>query len=184
MQALAPAPVVLIGPMAAGKTSVGRSLARLLARDFIDTDKEIVRLHGPIPAIFAEHGERHFRQLEAEAVAASLRAGAVVALGGGAVLHEGTRALLQGATVVLVTVTPEAVAARIDNDRRPLLAEGGLDAWLRISSERESVYRALADAEADTSTRPMRRVAEELAAWVLEHEHHGGRITEEGTARV
>lgn len=180
-----PAPVALIGPMAAGKTSVGRTLARILARDFIDTDKEIVRVHGPIPALFEEHGEAEFRRREAATVAESLRPGAVVSLGGGAVLDAGTRELLRDATVVLITVTEGAVVDRISNDKRPLLTQDGVQAWRRIWQEREPVYRALAHAEADTSHRPMRRVAEEVAAWVLEHEHPGAASTEEsGTLRV
>lgn len=167
-------PVVLIGPMAAGKTSVGRILARILCREFVDTDKAIVREHGPIPDIFAERGEDAFRELEADTVAAALRSGAVVSLGGGAVLHEATQLLLEGATVVMITVSEEAVAARIDNNKRPLLREEGVVAWRRIAAEREPLYRRFAHAIADTSHRPMRRVAEEVAAWVLEHEHSGG----------
>lgn len=173
-----PPPVALIGPMAAGKSSVGRILARVLSREFIDTDKAIVRDHGPIPTIFAERGEEGFREVEAETVAAALRPGAVVSLGGGAVLREDTQRLLKQATVVLITVSEEAVAVRIDNDKRPLLAEEGVVAWRRITDAREPIYRSLADAVADTSHRPMRRVAEEVAAWVLECEHQGGVVNE------
>ncbi len=63
-----PLTLVLVGPMAAGKTSVGRRVARRLGVAFVDTDKRIVAAHGPIPAIFAEHGEAHFRDLERAAV--------------------------------------------------------------------------------------------------------------------
>lgn len=167
-------PVALIGPMAAGKSSVGRRLARLLAREFIDTDKVIVREHGDIPSIFAEHGEAVFREYEHAAVAASLLPNRIVSLGGGAVLHEGTRALLESATVVLVTVSEQAVAGRINNDRRPLLRDGGVAAWRRIAEARAPLYKELAALEADTSRRPMTQIAEEIAAWVLEHEHRAG----------
>ncbi|WP_293696659.1 shikimate kinase [uncultured Agrococcus sp.] len=179
MTSQAPRPVVLIGPMAAGKSSVGRTLAKVLAREFIDTDKVIVRDNGPIPEIFAELGERGFRELEANVVAEALRPGAVVSLGGGAVLDEGTRARVADSTVVLITVSEAAVASRIDNNKRPLLAEEGIVAWRRITAEREPLYRQLADAVADTSHRPMRRVAEEIAAWVLEHEHPGSESKKE-----
>lgn len=173
-----PPPVALIGPMAAGKSSVGRMLSRILCREFIDTDKAIVRKHGPIPEIFASRGEDGFRELEAETVAASLRPGTVVSLGGGAVLHGATQKRLQDATVVLVTVSEEAVAPRIDNNKRPLLAEEGIVAWRRIAEARQPTYKMLADAVADTSHRPMRTVAEEVAAWVLEYEHPGGAVHE------
>ncbi|HIY67099.1 MAG TPA: shikimate kinase [Candidatus Agrococcus pullicola] len=185
MSAQAPRPVVLIGPMAAGKSSVGRMLAKVLAREFIDTDKVIVRHNGPIPEIFAAQGERGFRELEASVIAEALRPGTVVSLGGGAVLHEGTRARIADATVVLITVSESAVERRIDNNKRPLLAEEGIVAWRRITAEREPLYRQLADAVADTSHRPMRRVAEEIAAWVLEHEHPGsGKTKERGVISV
>ena len=178
-----PPPVALIGPMAAGKSSIGRKLARILSRDFIDTDRRVAAEHGPIPTIFEKLGEPAFRGFEHEQVAASLQPGRIVALGGGAVLHEGTRALLADATVVLITVTESAVAARIDNDKRPLLKEGGLSVWRRIADERAPIYRELADLEADTSRRPISRIAEEVAAWVLEHEHriaHGQPTSDRG----
>ena len=78
--------IVLIGPMGAGKTSVGRRVARALEVPFADTDKLVVRDHGPIPELFAHHGEGYFRALERDAVAEALERGGVVALGGGAVL--------------------------------------------------------------------------------------------------
>lgn len=179
-------PVVLIGPMAAGKSSIGRRLARLLSRDFIDTDKRIVAEHGPISEIFSDFGEEHFRELEHAAVEQSLVEGHIVALGGGAVLHPATRELLSDATVVLVNVSEQAVASRIDNDKRPLLRQDGIAAWRRIANEREPIYRALATLEADTSRRPMVRIAEEIAAWVLEHEHRlqHGTTTADRSGRI
>ena len=184
--AVLPPPVALIGPMAAGKSSVGRRLAKILSRDFVDTDRRVTAEHGPIPAIFEEQGEAVFRQLEHEQVAKSLLPGHIVALGGGAVLNEATRALLAEATVVLVTVTESAVAARIDNDRRPLIAEGGVSAWRRIAADREPIYRQLAHVEADTSRRPIAHIAEEVAAWVLEHEHRvaHGEPTADRSSRI
>ncbi len=84
--------LVLIGPMGAGKTSVGRRVAKALARPFFDTDIAVVREHGPIERIFAEHGEPHFRALERAAVREGLATGGVVSLGGGAVLDPETQA--------------------------------------------------------------------------------------------
>ncbi|MFX5684625.1 shikimate kinase, partial [Acinetobacter baumannii] len=83
--------LVLIGPMGAGKTSVGRRVARALGEPFSDTDKIVVRDHGPIPDLFRAHGEAHCRSRERDAVAEALERGGVVALGGGAVLDPVTR---------------------------------------------------------------------------------------------
>ena len=157
-------PVVLIGPMGAGKTRVGKRVARILGTGFQDTDKLIVAEHGPIPAIFDEHGEQHFRELEREAVARALASEDVVALGGGAILAPETQALLAAHRVVLVTVTAEAVAPRIGDGRRPLL-RGGISDWERILGERRPIYEQLALLTVDTSHRPIDAVAQEVAAW-------------------
>jgi shikimate kinase len=153
--------------MGAGKTSVGRRLARHLDRRFIDTDIAIAAEHGPIPHLFESVGEGAFRGIERDVVQRELRSGAVVALGGGAVLDESTRAALADCTVVLLTVTEDAVAARLAGSRRPLLTEG-IASWRRIAAERDPVYRALADVTVDTSRRPMTTIAAELAAQLQE----------------
>ncbi len=163
--------LVLIGPMAAGKTSVGRRVARILEVPFIDTDKRVIADHGPIPQIFAEHGEAQFRIWEREAVAAALREGGVVSLGGGAVADEGTRELLRAHPVVFLTVTPEAVARRIAGSDRPLL-EGDEDPvarWARIFEERRAWYEDVATETFDTSRVPTFRLAEQIAVWRRRH---------------
>jgi len=157
-------PVVLIGPMGAGKTRIGKRVARILGTGFVDTDKLIVAENGPIPAIFASQGEPHFRALERAAVIAALAGDDVVALGGGAVLDDETRADLTGHRVVLVTVSAEAVAPRIANARRPLLRDGLTD-WERIYAERRHLYEQLAKLTVDTSHRPIDAVAKEVAEW-------------------
>jgi shikimate kinase len=148
--------------MGAGKTSVGRRLAKHLDRRFIDTDAVIATEHGAIPHLFSTVGEGAFREIEREVVQRELRTGAVVALGGGAVLDVSTRTALAACTVVLLTVTEEAVAARLAGGKRPLLTEG-LRSWRRIAEEREPIYRELADLTVDTSRRPMTTIAAELA---------------------
>ena len=158
--------VVLIGPMGAGKTSVGRRVARALGTAFTDTDKLVVRDHGPIRDLFLAHGEAHFRALERDAVVEALGRGGVVALGGGAVLDPSTRERLTAHRVVLLTVAPHVVASRIHGDERPLL--GGEDPaarWLRIYEERRPVYEATADIAFDTSTGPLSRVVDDIVAW-------------------
>jgi shikimate kinase len=167
-EASATPPVALIGPMAAGKTSLGRKLASRIGRTFVDTDRLVVLDHGPIPQIFEAHGEPTFRRWEAQAVQQALTPGSVVALGGGAVLDEGTRALLrEQATVVLVTVDEAAAERRLSGGGRPLVA-GGIADWRRIAAERDPIYRELADLTVDTSRTPMSRLVDELEARLAE----------------
>ncbi|ROQ41046.1 shikimate kinase [Frondihabitans sp. PhB188] len=159
-------PVVIIGPMGAGKTSVGKRVAKALGATFIDTDKAIVREHGPIPRLFETLGEPAFREIERDAVAAALRSPAVVSLGGGAVLDDSTRDRLGGHRVVLLTVTPEAVESRISGSDRPLLHHDGIAAWKAIAAERAPIYAALADITLDTSHRPLSHVVDDIVSWV------------------
>ncbi|WP_235451460.1 MULTISPECIES: shikimate kinase [unclassified Microcella] len=161
--------VVLIGPPAAGKSRVGRRVARILDLPVIDTDKVVAAAHGPIPEIFAEHGEPHFRALERAAVADALRHRAVVSLGGGAVLDPDTQAQLSGLPVVLLTATPDAVAGRLEKSSRPLSAS--VEAWVALVERRRPVYERLAAAVWDTSTRPIDRIAAEIADWATVREN-------------
>jgi shikimate kinase len=158
--------VVLIGPPAAGKTRLGKRIAKLLDVPFIDTDKRIVANHGAIATIFAQHGEAHFRELERDTVAAALSERAVVALGGGAVLDTSTQELLAAHRVLLLTVTPEAVEARLAGDKRPLIA--GLESWQTLVAPRLPIYEALATHTVDTSTRPLDTIAAETVRWIQE----------------
>lgn len=160
------APVVVIGPMGAGKSSVGKRVAKALGVPFTDTDRVIAREHGPIPGIFAERGEPAFRELEARAVRDAIATGGVVSVGGGAVTHADTRDAMAGARVVLLTVSPEAVAERIAGSDRPLLAQGGIDAWQTILDARAATYAELAHATFDTSRRPMSHVVQDVVAWL------------------
>jgi shikimate kinase len=159
-------PVVLIGPMGAGKSSIGKKLSRRLRLPFVDTDRVVVRRHGPVAEIFAVHGEPRFRELEHDVVAEALTSPGVVSLGGGAVLHPDTRERLAATTVVLLTVTPEAVEARIAGSARPLLQTGGMAAWRAIADERAPLYRSLADVELDTSDRPVSTVVDDIVVFL------------------
>lgn len=157
-------PVVLIGPMGAGKSKVGKRVARILNVGFTDTDKAIVAQHGPITDIFVEQGEPHFRMLEREAVAHALESGDIVSLGGGAVLDPATQAALRDHRVLFLTVTVRAVEGRLGDGKRPLLRDG-INDWQRIFDERRNIYEGLSDMTIDTSHRPYDSVAEEVAAW-------------------
>ncbi|MDJ0325082.1 shikimate kinase [Cryobacterium sp. PH31-AA6] len=158
-------PLVLIGPMASGKSKVGRRVARALELPFIDTDTRIVAEHGAIREIFEQHGEEHFRALERTAVADAIAEDAVVSLGGGAVLDPATQTALARCTVIYLSVSAKAVRARIGGGKRPLLKDGLAD-WKRIYAERRPLYEALATARFDTSHRPLDVIARDVVTWV------------------
>ncbi|MGO4691014.1 shikimate kinase [Glaciibacter sp. 2TAF33] len=158
-------PLVFIGPMASGKTKIGKRVARELRMPLIDTDKRIVAAYGPISEIFAREGEDYFRVLEREAVVEALATEAVVSLGGGAVLHPGTQADLAECTVVYLYTNAAAVKSRIRGPKRPLLRNGVSD-WQRIYDQRRPTYEALASIRFDTSTRPVERIAADIVDWV------------------
>ena len=119
--------LILIGPPAAGKTRLGKKIARILGVPFIDTDRRIVALYGPIPQIFTELGEARYREIERGEVVKALGESAIVALGGGAIVHSATQDDLANHRVALVTVSEAAVAARILGASRPLIQ--GVETW-------------------------------------------------------
>lgn len=117
--------IVLVGFMGAGKTTVGRLLAAQAGVPFLDSDHVIeARAGRPIPEIFAADGEPAFRALEHEVIAGLLGGpDAVLAVGGGAAEHEGTRKLLAPVPVAYLRVSyAEAVARVGDDGYRPMLA--------------------------------------------------------------
>jgi shikimate kinase len=159
--------VVLIGPMGAGKTSIGRKVARLLGLPFYDTDIAVSRVHGPIEQIFATEGEARFRELERAAVMDGLARGGVVSVGGGAVLHPETRRDLASHRVVLLTVDPRTVASRIRDTTRPLLqGEDPIGRWTAVYESRRGVYDELSDVVFDTSSGPIQDVVVAVADWI------------------
>lgn len=158
--------IVLIGPMGAGKTSIGKRVARALDLTFSDSDAAVVREHGPIEDLFRTHGEAHFRALERAAVRASLGRGGVVALGGGAILDPDTQRDLAGHRVVLLTVGPQTIESRIRGTKRPLLQ--GADAvarWTALYESRRPVYERLADVTFYTSAGPLQEVVDAIVHW-------------------
>jgi shikimate kinase len=146
--------VVLVGPPGAGKTTVGRLLAERLGVAFRDTDEDVEAAQGkPISEIFFDDGEEAFRALERAAVAAALvEHEGVLSLGGGAVLAEETRALLQGHNVVFLTVGLGAAAKRVGLARdRPVLALNPRASLHQLMEKRMPLYREVAVLELDTS---------------------------------
>lgn len=161
--------VVLTGFMGTVKTTVGRLLAAHLGYEFVDTDAVIVERHGPIPAIFAEHGEDEFRRIERE-VAAELagRSGLVVSTGGRMLLDRANAEAL-GATgrVFCLTASVDTILDRVapDGDAagRPLLAGGAVrDRITELLAERAVGYAAFE--QVVTDGRPPDAVVADLVA--------------------
>jgi shikimate kinase len=159
----------LIGPMGSGKTAVGRQLARLLDRTFVDSDHEIEQMTGAdIPRIFELEGEDGFRRRERDVIAQLVqRDGIVLATGGGAVLDAGTRQLLRerGWVVYLETSTSHQANRSARTRHRPLLF--GHDPEQRLAAlykVREPLYRETADFVTSTDHRKVSRVAEVVLA--------------------
>ncbi len=156
--------------MGAGKSTVGRALARRLGRPFVDTDEEIARARGAsIPEIFEREGEAAFREHERAAIEAAAERAGVVALGGGAVCQPGAPERLRArGQLVYLRARPESLAERLGAGRgRPLLAgagEGGLRARLEaLLAERKGAYEA-ADWTVDVDGRSVDEVVELVLA--------------------
>jgi shikimate kinase len=166
--------IVLTGFMATGKTEVGRRLARLLGRPFVDTDGLVEAAAGcPIAEIFARHGEAHFRALERAAVEQACAVPeAVIATGGGALLDpENRRRLAAAGPIVHLTARPEEILRRVgDPSSRPLLANGNrqgdrLERIRALLAERTPAY-ALATHAVETSDLSVEQVVERVQALV------------------
>jgi shikimate kinase len=166
-----PARVVLVGFMGAGKSTVGRRLARRLGYRFEDMDRRIeARAGRTIARLFRERGEAAFRELEREeASAVQALSNVVVAAGGGAFAQQATRTLLQqGALTVWLQCSLEAAVARLRPDgRRPLAANREI--MRALLAEREPSYRQ-ADVAVDTSGRTPRQVVDRIVELIEGHE--------------
>ncbi|GGU03935.1 shikimate kinase [Streptomyces violascens] len=155
--------VVLVGPMGSGKSTVGALLAERLGAPYRDTDADIVAAEGrAISDIFIEDGEPHFRALEREAVRVALAEHTgVLALGGGAVLDEGTRALLAPHPVVYLSMDVEEAVKRVGlNTARPLLAVNPRRQWRELMDARRHLYTEVARAVVATDERTPEEVAQ------------------------
>ncbi len=151
---MARAIAVLIGSPGSGKSTVGRALAERLGAELLCTDTEIEKRAGkPIGDIFVEDGEARFRALEREIVAEGLRSwDGVIAVGGGAVLDEDTRADLADHHVVYLQVEFAEAARRVGMDvARPLLAGNPRARLRKLLDERLPIYESLATVTVPTT---------------------------------
>jgi shikimate kinase len=157
----------LVGMMGAGKSTVGRLLARRLKLRFLDCDQEIERRCGvKIPLIFEIEGEAGFRARETQVLAelAALES-VVLATGGGAVLAEENRRRLAGhGTVIYLRARPEDLYQRVRHDQnRPLLAtRDPLRRLRQMHAERDPLYASIADLVVDTGRQTVQALAREL----------------------
>ncbi|GAB3061799.1 shikimate kinase [Stenotrophomonas tumulicola] len=151
-----PAPnLILIGPMGAGKTCIGRRLAERFTLDFIDVDQAIVESAGAsIPTLFELAGEAGFRQHERQVLQRLMAGrGQLVSTGGGAVLDAGNReAIARNGFVVYLRVSVQAQLERLARDKgRPLLQRPDREQVLQdLAFQRDPLYRQLADLTLDT----------------------------------
>ncbi|NCF50485.1 shikimate kinase AroK [Gammaproteobacteria bacterium] len=162
-----PQNLFLIGPMGAGKSAVGRQLARLLHMSFVDSDDEIEARTGvDIPFIFEKEGEAGFRKREAKVIdALSAMDGVVLATGGGAVVDPQNRSHLgaRGFVVYLHTTVEQQLARTSKGRERPLLENGDRVKILGDLMEvRDPLYREIADLVVETDGRKVRAVADEI----------------------
>jgi shikimate kinase len=164
---MAPGPrAVLVGPMGAGKSTVGRLLAQRWGVGFRDTDADVEAAAGrPISELFVDEGEEWFRERERAAVAAALAEhDGVLALGGGAVLDAGTRDALAGFPVVFLKVGLSDAVKRVGlGHGRPLLLGNVRSRVKALLDERLPVYLAVAQVVVDTDGRSPDEVADEVA---------------------
>ena len=147
---------VLVGPPGAGKTTVGTLLAQSFGVSFRDTDADIEQGVGkPIPEIFVDEGEEHFRALERAAVRNALSThDGVLALGGGAILAPETRELLRGHAVVFLNVDLGEAVSRVGLDHgRPLLMVNPRATLRYLMEQRRPLYEEVATYTVDTSGR-------------------------------
>lgn len=161
--------LVLIGPMGAGKTTVGMEIAKLLGCEFADTDSLIEADQGKsVSEIFVEDGEPHFRLVEESIVIdALLEREGVLSLGGGAVVNDATQRVLSNSPSkkVFLDISLSAVSPRVGFDNaRPLLMVNPRQKWAELMNLRRPIYESLADISIDVSDLSVSEISSRIIA--------------------
>lgn len=159
--------IILIGPMGAGKSTIGRLLSHQLNLPFIDLDRDIeARAGASIPWIFDIEGEDGFRERETQALVSALDdQPSVIATGGGCILRESNRNLLRaGGVVALLVASVQQQLTRTAKDKgRPLLEADDVEkVLLKLAAERNPLYQETADFTVDTNGKPPKLCAFEI----------------------
>lgn len=159
--------LVLIGPMGAGKTTVGSEIAKELNCEFADTDALIEADQGKsVAEIFVEDGEPHFRLAEESIVIdALISEDGVLSLGGGAVMNDAVQKALKKspAMKVFLDISLAAVSPRVGFDSaRPLLMVNPRQKWSELMTARRPVYESLADLSIDVSDKSVAEITSEI----------------------
>lgn len=155
--------IALIGMMGSGKTTVGRELAKLTRKRFIDTDAVFTEKYGNISDFFLAHGEKEFRLIEKKITLDSVsKRGCVISLGGGVILNSELMTEVKSeCIVVLLDCSVEEIVLRLINDRtRPLIRTS--EDIRRIYNERRSLYLNYADFTIDNTAMSASESAEEI----------------------
>lgn len=159
--------LVLIGPMGAGKSTIGKEIAKKLKCSFADTDALIEVDQGKsVSEIFVEDGEPHFRLVEESIVIdALISENGVLSLGGGAVINDAVRVALTAspAKTVFLDISLTAVSPRVGFDKaRPLLMVNPRQKWAELMAQRRPIYEELADFSIDVSEKTVSEIATEI----------------------
>ena len=172
----AQSPIFLIGPRACGKSTAGRALARLLRRNFVDTDVLVQQEAGcSISDIVQQHGWEYFREAESRALHCATAPQTVIATGGGMILRQENRIFMQQHGITFYLVVPIAIlAARFagrphDPMRPPLTNATAVEEVKTVLQEREALYLACARHSVD-ATLPLPALTGLMASAVLAHQ--------------
>jgi shikimate kinase len=175
------APIFLIGMMGAGKTTIGRGLARSLGREFLDLDHELeARCGVSIPTIFDIEGEAGFRRRETQVLQdITLRRDVVLATGGGAVVAPENQELLRARGIVLyLKAGSDELFRRVAKDKnRPMLLTANPKARIvELLRQREPIYESLADFTVETSHGSINTVLDAIDRLLKDYQQRGERF--------